>query len=130
MSREDERNNLAVCSRSKTSGAIRYSACGPAKDVGQIGATIGREFSHALLTSVVRKPETELGSALDRLIAAGLLFRQGMPPHASYSFKHVLVRDAAYGTLLRGKRKELHIRIASPSRFSRTFSPNTVRKLA
>jgi predicted ATPase len=54
------------------------------------------------------KPEAETASALNRLIASGLLFRQGMPPQASYSFKHALVRDAAYGTLLRGKRKELH----------------------
>ena len=58
------------------------------------------------------RPETELGLALDRLIAAGLLFRQGLPPHASYLFKHVLVQDAAYGTLLRGPRRALHARIA------------------
>ena len=78
----------------------------------QIGAAIGREFSHALLAAVVSKPETELGSALDRLIAAGLLFRQGVPPHASYLFKHALVQDAAYGTLLREPRRALHARIA------------------
>jgi predicted ATPase len=90
----------------------RLDRLGPAKEVAQIGAAIGREFSHALLVAVARKPEAETASALDRLIAAGLLFRQGMPPQASYWFKHVLVRDAAYGTLLRGKRKELHIKIA------------------
>jgi predicted ATPase len=61
---------------------------------------------------VVRKPEMELGSALDRLIAAGLLFRQGVPPDASYLFKHALVQDAAYGTLLREPRRALHARIA------------------
>ena len=60
----------------------------------------------------VRKPEAELASALDRLIAAGLLFRQGVPPHASYLFKHALVQDAAYGTLLREPRRALHARIA------------------
>jgi len=54
----------------------------------------------------------ELNSALDRLIAAGLLFRQGMPPHATYLFKHALVQDAAYGTLLREPRRGLHARIA------------------
>ena len=75
-------------------------------------AAIGREFSHALLAAVVRKPEAELGSALDRLIAAGLLFRQGVPPHATYLFKHALVQDAAYGTLLREPRRALHARIA------------------
>ena len=59
-----------------------------------------------------RKPEAELASALDRLIAAGLLFRQGVPPHATYLFKHALVQDAAYGTLLREPRRALHARIA------------------
>ena len=61
---------------------------GPAKEVAQIGAAIGRQLSHALLAAVVGKPEAELGSALDRLVAAGLLFRQGVPPHAIYLFKH------------------------------------------
>ena len=90
----------------------RLDRLGPAKEVAQIGAAIGREFSHALLAAVVRKPEAELGSALDRLIAAGLLFRQGVPPHATYLFKHALVQDAAYGTLLREPRRALHARIA------------------
>ena len=90
----------------------RLDRLGPAKEVAQIGAAIGREFSHALLAAVVRKPEAELASALDRLIEAGLLFRQGVPPHASYLFKHALVQDAAYGTLLREPRRALHARIA------------------
>ncbi|HKF09090.1 MAG TPA: adenylate/guanylate cyclase domain-containing protein, partial [Xanthobacteraceae bacterium] len=85
---------------------------GPAKELAEIAAAIGREFSHALLASVVRQPETALRSTLDRLIAAGLLFQQGMPPHATYVFKHALVQDAAYGTLLRRSRQELHARIA------------------
>jgi predicted ATPase len=80
--------------------------------VAQIGAAIGREFSHTLLASVVRKPEAELGLALGRLVQAGLLFRQGMPPHTTYLFKHALVQDAAYGTLLREPRRALHARIA------------------
>jgi predicted ATPase len=91
----------------------RLDRLGPAKEVAQIGAAIGREFSHALLVVVARKPEADTVSALDRLIAAGLLLREGMPPRASYWFKHVLVRDAAYSTLLRGKRKELHTNIAN-----------------
>jgi predicted ATPase len=90
----------------------RLDRLGPAKEVAQIGAAIGREFSHALLSAVVRKPETELHSALDRLIGAGLLFRQGVPPYATYLFKHALVQDAAYGTLLRERRRALHARIA------------------
>jgi hypothetical protein len=72
----------------------------------------GREFSHALLSAVVSKPEPELGSALDRLTQSGLLFRQGVPPHATFLFKHALVQDVAYGTLLREPRRALHARIA------------------
>jgi tetratricopeptide (TPR) repeat protein len=61
---------------------------------------------------VAGKPEAELQSTLDRLVEAGLLFRQGVPPHATYLFKHALVQDAAYGTLLREPRRALHARIA------------------
>ena len=102
---------LAVPPSLHASLMARLDRLGPAKDVAQIGAAIGREFSHALLAAVVRKPETELRPALDRLIAAGLLFRQGVPPHATYLFKHALVQDAAYGTLLREPRRALHARI-------------------
>lgn len=92
----------------------RLDRLGPAaKEVAQIGGAIGREFSHSLLASVARQTGAQLGSALDRLIQAGLLFRQGEPPHANYLFKHALVQDVAYGTLLRAKRKELHERIAN-----------------
>jgi predicted ATPase len=90
----------------------RLDRLGSAKEVAQIGAAIGREFSHALLAEVARMPAPELASALERLIAAGLLFRQGVPPHASYLSKHALVQDAAYGTLLRGPRRALHARVA------------------
>jgi predicted ATPase/class 3 adenylate cyclase len=90
----------------------RLDRLGSAKEVAQVGAAIGREFSHALLAAVVRKPEEELRSALNRLVAAGLLFRQGLPPHATYLFKHALVQDAAYSTLLREPRRMLHGRIA------------------
>ena len=66
----------------------RLDRLGSAKEVAQIGAAIGREFSHALLAAVARKPEPDVGSALDRLVTVGLLFRQGVPPHATYLFKH------------------------------------------
>ena len=103
---------LAVPASLHASLMARLDRLGPAKELAQIGAAIGREFSHALLAAVARKPEAELNSALDRLIVAGLLFRQGVPPHASYLFKHALVQDAAYGTLLREPRRALHARIA------------------
>ena len=104
--------SMAVPASLHASLMARLDRLGPAKEIAQIGAAIGREFSHALLAAVVRKPEAELASALDRLIAAGLLFRQGVPPHATYLFKHALVQDAAYGTLLREPRRALHARIA------------------
>ena len=103
---------LAVPASLHASLMARLDQLGPAKAVAQIGAAIGREFSHALLAALVHKPGTELGSALNRLIEAGLLFRQGVPPHATYLFKHALVQDAAYGTLLREPRRALHARIA------------------
>ena len=85
---------------------------GPAKELAQIAAAIGREFSHALLAAVVRKPEAELISALDRLIAAGLLFRQGVPRMRPTCSSMPSCEDAAYGTLLREPRRTLHARIA------------------
>jgi class 3 adenylate cyclase/predicted ATPase len=90
----------------------RLDRLGPAKELAQIGATIGREVSYPILTAVVRKPEAELQTALERLIGAGLLLRQGSAPYETYFFKHALVRDAAYSTLLREQRRALHGRIA------------------
>ena len=103
---------LAVPASLHASLMARLDRLGTAKEVAQIGAAIGREFSHTLLAAVVHKQEAELRSALERLIAAGLLFRQGVPPQATYLFKHALVQDAAYGTLLREPRRALHARIA------------------
>ena len=103
---------LAVPASLHASLMARLDQLGSAKDLAQTGAAIGREFSHALLAAVAEKPEAELKLALDRLEGAGLLFRQGVPPHASYLFKHALVQDAAYGTLLREPRRALHARIA------------------
>jgi class 3 adenylate cyclase/predicted ATPase len=103
---------LAVPASLQASLMARLDRLGAAKEVAQIGAAIGREFSHALLAAVVRKPDGELTSAIDRLMGAGLLFRQGVPPYATYLFKHALVQDAAYGTLLRELRRALHARIA------------------
>ena len=103
---------LAVPASLHASLMARLDRLGPAKEITQIAAAIGREFSHALLAAVVATSEAELRAALDRLTQAGLLFRQGVPPHATYLFKHALVQDAAYGTLLREPRRALHARIA------------------
>ena len=92
----------------------RLDRLGPAaKEVAQTGAAIGREFGYELLASITDLPEPQLREALDRLTNAGLLFVRGTPPQSSYIFKHALVQDAAYGTLLRSRRQRLHARIAA-----------------
>jgi class 3 adenylate cyclase/predicted ATPase len=90
----------------------RLDRLGAAKELAQVGSAIGREFAHALIEAVAGKSQAELETALNRLISAGLLFRQGVPPYATYVFKHALVQDAAYSTLLREHRRELHGKIA------------------
>src|SRR5262249_36245144 len=98
---------LAVPVSLHASLMARLDRLGSAKELAQIGAVIGREFSHALLVAVSRKPEAELQPALDRLVAAGSVFRQGVPPYATYLFKHALVQDPSYGQLLHDDRRAL-----------------------
>jgi predicted ATPase len=81
------------------------------KEVAQVAACIGREFDYPLLTAVLHLPDAELQAALDRLVAAELVFSRGTTPEASYTFKHALVRDAAHESLLKAQRQELHGRI-------------------
>jgi class 3 adenylate cyclase/predicted ATPase len=83
------------------------------KEVAQIGACIGREFPHTLLAAVAPLGAAELVQALDQLGRAELVFRRGTPPEAAYSFKHALVRDAAYQSLLKSRRQQLHATIAT-----------------
>ena len=83
-----------------------------AKEVAQIGAAIGREFGYELLAAVSPLAEDELREALDQLVASELVFVRGTPPAATYTFKHALVQDAAYASLLRSRRQQLHARIA------------------
>jgi predicted ATPase len=91
----------------------RLDRLGPsAKNVAQAGAAIGRDFSYELLAAAVPLAEPELQEALRRLVEAGLVFQRGVPPAAEYLFKHALVQDTAYSTLLRGPRQGLHRRIA------------------
>jgi tetratricopeptide (TPR) repeat protein len=90
----------------------RLDRLGSARELAQIGATIGREFSYELLSMVASVSERELDFALDKLVGADLLHTRGSPPEASYVFKHALVQDAAYSMLLKSRRRELHQRIA------------------
>jgi class 3 adenylate cyclase/predicted ATPase len=84
----------------------------PVKEIAQIGAAIGREFSYELVAAVAPRAKAELEDALERLAASGLAFRRGTPPEATYTFKHALVQDAAYDSLLKSRRQELHRKIA------------------
>jgi predicted ATPase len=88
--------SVAVPASLHASLMARLDRLGPAKDVAQIGAVIGREIPDALLAAVSLKEDRELRLALNVLVEGGLLFRQGLPPHATYLFKHTLVQDAAY----------------------------------
>jgi predicted ATPase len=125
---------LAVPSTLHASLIARVDRIGTAaKEAAQIGAVLGREFTYELIEPVAQRGAAELKTALARLAEVGLLFCRGTPPHASYRFKHALVQDAAYGTLLRGRRQELHARVAAvwsgtsrtSSSASRNCSPTT-----
>jgi predicted ATPase/class 3 adenylate cyclase len=105
--------SLAVPASLHASLIARLDRLGPnAKDVAQVGAAIGRDFSYELLAATMQRTERELAQALALLIDAGLIFARGTPPHATYLFKHALVQDTAYSMLLRSARKTLHARIA------------------
>jgi class 3 adenylate cyclase/tetratricopeptide (TPR) repeat protein len=84
----------------------------PVKEIAQIGAAIGREFSYELIAAVAPMPQAQLDDALARLSESGLAFRRGTPPDAIYTFKHALVQDAAYDSLLKSRKQELHAKIA------------------
>ena len=105
---------LAVPATLHASLLGRLDRLGPtAKLVAQAGAAIGRDFSYDLLAAAAELSEPELQDALWRLVGSGLVFQRGVPPAAEYLFKHALVQDTAYSTLLRGPRQALHRRIAT-----------------
>lgn len=90
----------------------RLDSLAPVKEVAQIGAVIGRSFEYELIDIISPMPEDQLRSALEQLVESELVFCRGNPPHATYSFKHALVQDAAYHSLLKSRRRQLHARIA------------------
>jgi predicted ATPase/class 3 adenylate cyclase len=91
----------------------RLDRLAPAREMAQIGAALGRSFSHELISAVAQMPQHQVDDALAQLTSAELIFRRGTPPDAEYTFKHALVQDAAYSTLLRSRREELHTRIVA-----------------
>jgi class 3 adenylate cyclase/predicted ATPase len=103
---------LAVPETLQDALMARIDRLASVRDIMQSGACIGREFTHALLSRVVRRSDEELRAALAQLAEADLISRRGDPPAASYTFKHALVQEAAYATLLRSRRAEIHGAIA------------------
>jgi tetratricopeptide (TPR) repeat protein len=103
---------LAIPETLQDSLMARLDRLAPVKEIGQIGAAIGREFSYSLLRTVAGRDESALKDALAQLEQAGLVFHRGEPPEAVYSFKHALMRDAAYESLLKSRRQQLHGQIA------------------
>jgi tetratricopeptide (TPR) repeat protein len=111
---QDRRATLSVPTTLHASLMARLDRLGPAaKEVAQIGSVLGREFAYELIELVAQRDDGELQVALGQLNDAGLLFCRGAAPHSTYLFKHALVQDTAYGTLLRGRRQELHARVAA-----------------
>ncbi|RWP32890.1 AAA family ATPase [Mesorhizobium sp.] len=104
---------LAIPATLHDSLMARLDHLAPVKEVAQIGAVIGREFSHDLLAAVAPHDEGKLQDALAQLCRSELIYCRGAPPEATYSFKHALVQDAAYSSLLKTRRQQMHARIAA-----------------
>jgi class 3 adenylate cyclase/tetratricopeptide (TPR) repeat protein len=104
---------LAIPATLHDSLLARLDRLASVKEVAQIGAVVGRAFSYDLLAKVCHESETQLRASLDELVRSELVFRRGVPPEATYTFKHALVQDAAYESLLKSRRHQLHARIAA-----------------
>jgi len=105
--------DLAIPTTLQASLMARLDRLAPVREIAQIGAVAGREFHYALIKAVAGLSENKLEDALNQLVRSELIFRRGQIPHAIYSFKHALVRDAAYSSLLISRRGHLHAAIAS-----------------
>ena len=105
--------SLAIPTSLHASLLARLDRLAPTREVAQIGAVLGRSFSYELIRAVSGMPQQKLDEALEQLDSAQLIFRRGTPPHSEYTFKHALVQDAAYSTLLRSRRQQIHGLIVS-----------------
>src|SRR5437899_10366768 len=103
---------LAIPATLHDSLMARLDRLATVKALAQLGATLGREFSYALLQAVSPWDEETLQRGLHQLVAAEFLYQRGVPPQATYTFKHALIQDAAYASLLKSTRQQYHQRIA------------------
>src|SRR6185503_17730724 len=121
---------FAIPSTLHDSLMARLDRLAPIKETVQIGACIGREFTHELMAAISPLGEPELTAALEQLVQSQLIFMQGIPPDAVYTFKHALIQDAAHGSLLKSKRRMLHRNIAhvlvSASSWGRDIRPEFI----
>jgi len=106
-------SSLAIPTTLHASLLARLDRLAPIRGVVQIGAALGRSFAHELISAVAAMPQSRVDDALAQLVNSELIYRRGTPPDAEYTFKHALVQDAAYSTLLRNRRQQIHARIAS-----------------
>jgi class 3 adenylate cyclase len=118
---------LAIPTTLQASLLARLDRIASTREVAQIGAALGRSFSHELISAVAVIPQPQLDDALDELVRAELIFRRGTPPDAEYTFRHALVHDAAYATLLHSRRRELHARVADTLERARVIDRASVR---
>ena len=116
LERREQGGIQAIPPTLQQSLTARLDRLGPAREVAQIGAVIGRDFSYALLRAVAGMEDAPLQMALERLAEADILLVQGLPPDSDYRFKHALIQDAAYENLLKSRRRVLHRRIAEALR--------------
>ena len=105
--------SLAIPTTLQASLMARLDRLAPVKEVAQMGAVIGREFSYELVSAIAGMPDERLEDALDQLAQSELVFRRGEIPHAVFTFKHTLVRDAAYASILKTRRAQVHASIAN-----------------
>jgi class 3 adenylate cyclase/predicted ATPase len=110
---KEQSPTLAIPTSLNASLLARLDRLTPAREVAQIGAALGRQFSHELISALALMPQGQLEDALSLLVGNELIFRRGSPPDAEYTFKHAMVQDAAYSTLLRNRRQQLHARIVA-----------------
>ncbi|MET4091567.1 AAA family ATPase [Bradyrhizobium sp. S3.5.5] len=104
---------LAIPTSLHASLLARLDRLAPVRELAQIGAALGRSFSHELISAVAAMPQQQVDGALTQLVRAELVFQRGIQPDAEYTFKHALVQDAAYSTMLRGRRQHIHARVAT-----------------
>ena len=116
--------SLAIPTTLRASLLARLDRLAPTREVAQIGAALGRSFSHDLISAIAQMPQQKLDEALEQLVQSETFFRRGSSPDAEYTFKQALVQDAAYDTLLRSRKQQLHACIAATleNRFHRNRS--------